>query len=450
MEKSIQLKNLRIIINFIFLEIFKGTFNRGFFKLKANKIIFSILLFIVYCVYFYTNLYQAAILNSSDPSSSMETIKYLISSFTNTTLIISILIFLIVNNTFNLNTTTLFTIKRLPFTDKEISLSQKIFRSLLGLVIFEFLLIVMLPSLVLIEVSVIEIIIYIIFIHIVFLIGYFTCQIISTLFYSNIGFFLYNTFLIAYSMFYMFNLRFKIDRFIATSDLIVNTNNLILLLAISLLVLAVLLLIIYFSKNKDHIFISSNFVKLKVIQGHKNFVLLSFIRTKKFIILISLIVLSGIIMLIGFRTYSNLLYLSFLYLVVPFVGISYSDNNYNFKSIFSIYGITFFKEYILIQLTNIILVIPLIIMLYFYTDWNESLKLIMLFVTLFNISVSMGLIFPKKLSSINETFATLMSIILSVVVVATINNFNYVFISMVISNILILLILVQGSEKKWQ
>lgn len=447
MEKSIQLRNLRIIINFIFDEVFKGILNRGFFKLKANKIIFPLVLFIMYCAYFYTNLYQAAILNSNGPSGSIETIKYLISSFTNTTVIISILIFLIVNITFNLNTTTLFTLKRLPFTNKEISLAQKIFKGFLGLAIFEFLLIVMLPSLVLIQISAVDIIIYILFIHIVFLIGYFTCQMFSSFFSSNKGFFLYNASLIVCSIFYMFNIRFKIDRVVATSSLIINTYSLLTMLIVSIILLITILFIVYYSKNKDHIFIKSEFFNIKVINGHKNFVLLSLIRTKKFIILVSLIFFSGIIMLVGFRTNSNLLYLSFLYLVIPFVGISYSDNNYNFKFTLKMYGINFLKEYVLIQLTNIIFVIPLILMLYFYQDKNESIKLIILFVTLFNISISMGLIFPKKLSSINETFATLMSIILSVVVVATISNVSYVFISMIISNILMLIILVQGSDK---
>ena len=63
--------------------------------------------------------------------------------------------------------------------------------------------------------------------------------------------------------------------------------------------------------------------------------------------------------------------------------------------------------------------------------------------TLFNISLSMGLIFPKQTSSVNETFSTLTSIILSVLVIAIINNTAFVLLALIISSLILLLILRQ-------
>lgn len=137
---------------------------------------------------------------------------------------------------------------------------------------------------------------------------------------------------------------------------------------------------------------------------------------------------------------SAITYNIYIYLIVPFNGISYSNANYAFRHTLIRYNISIMRECFLIQITNIVITIPIFISsLVNY----ENFVMILFSLTLFNISLSMGLIFPKQTSSVNETFSTLTSIILSVLVIAIINNTAFVLLALIISSLILLLILRQ-------
>ncbi|MCR1926396.1 hypothetical protein [Enterococcus gallinarum] len=438
-------KNIFKIVDFFITETFKGVLNQGFFKTKSNRILLSIGFLLLYVFYFYMNVKQAAILSSGTNSVDSETTTYLISSFSNTILILSILVFLIVNSTFSLSPTTLFTIKKLPFSNKEITIAQKVFKVLLGLIIFEVLLVVMLPSLTMITLSLTNLFLFFVTTHIVFLVGFLVCQLVFSLSFFiirsfKIRIYTFNIFFSIFSVFYMFYLRFKIDTFIVSSEIIINTQSLFffLLTQICLMGLNILLLLSIASDNET--FIRESYTLVPNFIKTKNFVILAFFRSKKFILIFILVISISVANIVVVKSMSAITYNIYIYLLVPFNGILYSSANYTFRHTLIRYNISIVREFFLIQITNIVLSIP--ILLSSLVNY-ENFVMFLFSLTLFNISLSMGLIFPKQTSSVNETFSTLTSIILSVLVIAIINNTAFVLLALTISSLILLVILRQ-------
>lgn len=439
------LKNISKIVNFFITETFKGLTNQGFFKTKANRVLLSTGFIILYVLYFYMNVKQAAILSNGTSSADFETITYLISSFTNTILILSILVFLIVNSTFNLSPVTLFTIKKLPFSNREITISQKVFKVLIGLIIFEVLLIVMLPSLTMISISLISLILFFIITHIVFLVGFLTCQLIFSIIFFvipsyKIRIYTLNIFFSVYSVFYMFYLRFKIDTFVVSSAIIITNEALLYFLFIMLFLMVVNIVFLLNIGSDNETFIRGNFFRIPNLVKTKNFAILSFFRSKKLLMVFLLVISISLANLILVKSISAVTYNIYIYLLVPFNGILYSSANYRFRHTLIRYNISILREFTLIQVTNIVLAIPIILTC--VVD-IENIVMVLFSMTLFNISLSMGLIFPKQTSSINETFSTLTSIILSVLVITIINNTAFVFFALIISSLILLVIIRQ-------
>jgi hypothetical protein len=448
MISSQPLKNISKIVKFFITETFKGVTNRGFFKTKANKVLLSTGFIILYVLYFYMNVKQAAILSNGTSSADFETITYLISSFTNTILILSILVFLIVNSTFTLSPITLFTIKKLPFSNKEITISQKVFKALLGLIIFEVLLIVMLPSLTMISISLISLILFFISTHIVFLIGFLMCQLIFSLSFFiipsfKIRIYTLNIFFSIYSVFYMFYFRFKIDTFVVSSGIIITNEVLLYFLFIMLFLMVVNVVLLLNIGSDNEAFIRENFSRIPNLVRTKNFAMLSFFRSKKLLVIFLLVISISLANLFLLKSISAVTYNIYIYLLVPFNGILYSSANYKFRHTLIKYNISILREFVLIQITNIVLAVPIILAC--IVD-IENFVMILFSMTLFNISLSMGLIFPKQISSVNETFSTLTSIVLSMLVITIINNTAFVFLAFIISSLVLLVILRQENR----
>ncbi|WP_368739926.1 hypothetical protein [Enterococcus casseliflavus] len=445
MIRSQLYKNIFMIVNFFITETFKGVLRQGFLKTRLNRFLLSFGFLFLYVLYFYINVKQAAILSSGTNSVDPETTTYLVSSFSNTILILSILVFLIVNSTFSLNSTTLFTIKKLPFSNKEVSIAQKAFKVILGLIIFEILLVVMLPSLTMVNISIAELLIFFITTHIVFIVGFLSCQLIFSLSFFiiqsfKIRIYTLNVIFSMFTVFYMFYLRFKIDTFVVSSGVIINTKSLLFFMLIMLLIMVIVTLFSLNISSDNEAFIRENYTLTPNHFKIKNFVILSFFRSKKFLLLLFLVISICLANLIVLKSMSAITYNIYIYLIIPFNGILYSNANYAFRHTLIRYNISILREFFLIQITNIVITIPIFISsLVNY----ENFVMILFSLTLFNISLSMGLIFPKQTSSVNETFSTLTSIILSVLVIAIINNTTFVLLALIISSLILLLILRQ-------
>lgn len=153
MIKSNQLNNIILIINFLIREIFKSIVNNNFFKSKINRAIFFTLGILAYIGYIYINISQFYIFNSSD---DIRLAKQLVSSFVNVTIITSGLIYLFIDITFNLSSRSLFLLKCLPFSLKEISIAKVTFKLFLSMLIYEVIIIVALPLFTLTHMSVIQ------------------------------------------------------------------------------------------------------------------------------------------------------------------------------------------------------------------------------------------------------------------------------------------------------
>lgn len=166
--------------------------------------------------------------------------------------------------------------------------------------------------------------------------------------------------------------------------------------------------------------------------------MLSFFRSKKL-----LVISISLVNLFLLKSISAVTYNIYIYLLVPFNGILYSSANYKFRHTLIKYNITILREFVLIQITNIVLAVPIILAC---TVDIENFVMILFSMSLFNVSLSMGLIFPKQISSVNLTFSTLTSIILSILVIAIINNTAFVFLAFIISSVVLLVILRQENR----
>jgi hypothetical protein len=195
--------------------------------------------------------------------------------------------------------------------------------------------------------------------------------------------------------------------------------------------------------SDNEAFIRENFSRIPNLVRTKNFAMLSFFRSKKLLVIFLLVISISLSNLFLLKSISAVTYNIYIYLLVPFNGILYSSANYKFRHTLIKYNISILREFVLIQITNIVLAVPIILAC--IVD-IENFVMILFSMTLFNISLSMGLIFPKQISSVNETFSTLTSIVLSMLVITIINNTALVFLAFIISSLVLLVILRQENR----
>ena len=141
MINSLKFSNVLDILKFFYTDTFYGLFNRPFFKSNINLYGSIVVVILLYLGYFYLNMVQLTTLSNGaknlETSHIMIAAKMTLSSYFNITLILSAFLFILVNSTVGLSKNSLFFAKTLPFSEREISVSQKIFKLSVALAIFE-------------------------------------------------------------------------------------------------------------------------------------------------------------------------------------------------------------------------------------------------------------------------------------------------------------------------
>lgn len=427
MIKSNQLNNIILIINFLLREIFKSIVNNNFFKSKINRAIFFTLGILAYIGYIYINISQFYIFNSSD---DIRLAKQLVSSFVNVTIITSGLIYLFIDITFNLSSRSLFLLKCLPFSLKEISIAKVTFKLFLSMLIYEVIIIVALPLFTLTHMSVIQFVEIFIIIHLIMVDCFLVLEIIVhrllMKYIPNIlGYTIYTCSIISFCVLYFVHLRFKIDIWVYHSSYHINFMLFILLIA-SIIMLFGSIVTLYLSSESDTSYKMKNYlnIRLSIDRTVFNVIFLAIIRQKKLVYIFFLTILASVLGLIYFGWTQSLQIFYFLYPSMLVVGIFYASSTYKVRKFFNLYRISIMKEFMYLVISQIVLVLPMALLPMIVDLPMNYIYIGFMVITLTIIS---GFIFPAFESSINESTSSLLTFFIVIMISFLLSKPQYLF-----------------------
>ena len=151
MRSSPSSKNILCLLKFFYNDTFHGLFNRPFFRSRLNRYGLLLLLTAAYLGYFYLNMVQLSTLTTNAKEADQATLllagKMTLSSYFNVVFILGTFMFILLNATVSLNRNSLFFAKTLPFSEREVNVSQRLFKLSVALVFFELLMIIVAPAL---------------------------------------------------------------------------------------------------------------------------------------------------------------------------------------------------------------------------------------------------------------------------------------------------------------
>lgn len=453
MKNLIRLKNILTIVRLFSDEVFHNVFSSSFFKRKRNIFLILFILLCLYLGFYYLNMDSLSHINQH-PSRDIKMIRLFLSSVTNLTIIIGGFIFELVDTTFGVNFSMIYLIKTLPFTDREISSAVKIFKIFIGLIIFELIFAVVIPAFSVIAIPLTNMMIIFLIEHILFILVFYIWNFISNGIIKKIlpeilASTLVNIVIIIINTIYFFSWRFSIDNWASNSLWHISLSYLIITLLTVLVVSAFIILgLEYIFPFTDEVYIKRAFIKFfRITPISISVVTLAMIRVKRYLYLL------GIIFLIGVAAFfqTNNLNTSvqafiFIYPIFSTIGLSYADSIYLFKKMFSFVGMSWSKEFVYLNLTALFINIPVLLLVIIQTT-NTNVLVVMLSLFIFNMSLLLGILFPKRSSSINETLSTILLIFTLGAIGMMINKFYYVASFYAISLITLILILRMEAKK---
>lgn len=185
MTNSLKFKNILCILKFFYNDTFHGLFNRPFFKRKINRYGLILILIFLYLGYFYLNMVELNTLSKNihgiNNADLMVAAKMTLSSYFNVVLILSGFLFILINSTVSLSKNSLFFAKTLPFSEKEVSVSQMIFKLSVALALFELLIIIVIPTLKLIPMNIFTACLVLMTLHTLFIASFILFELLYTL-----------------------------------------------------------------------------------------------------------------------------------------------------------------------------------------------------------------------------------------------------------------------------
>lgn len=167
--------NILTLLLFYFRASFQGLLGHSFFRYKVNRYAIACLAIVSYIFYFYINIVEFAKLGRVGRLYDFEDLKTIISlsvlSYNNLSIIVGLLIFLLANGVLALRKSSLFLAKTLPFEEKEVYWSVKLFKLAVALLFFELFFIVLMPGLGVLQSPIIAVTLFM-SCHIWFLVAY--------------------------------------------------------------------------------------------------------------------------------------------------------------------------------------------------------------------------------------------------------------------------------------
>lgn len=417
---SLKLTNVLILLKFFFNNALQGILNRPFFKKKVNIYGFVCMVLIIYIGYFYLNIVEVSELSENityiDEDEYIMLSKITMSSFFNIILILSVGIILLINLTINLNKNSVFFAKTLPFLNKEVIVSNILFKLSVALIIFEIVVVMVVPALKLMSRNLFTMVFIFSTLHVLFIAVFFVIELIySSILRDKIGSvrwmlsFALDVLMVIFMTTHFVVTRFKVDAWIALQQASVFQMTSILFVS-SLLIglISFLINIKYISVN--NIYVRSNYFKF----GFPTFNIIlattlpAIIRSKNFLYFIAFLLVVSISSYVQVGVSAMFQILMFVLPLFGVIAINYADSTDKVRKFFNLYRITPVRELSSILVVGLILLIPTLI-LGFVEGQND--KLYLYGINIFIVSILIGFLFPKSQSNINETIASVLAII---------------------------------------
>lgn len=345
-----------------------------------------------------------------------------ISSFFNICIILASYIEILINSTFNLNLNSLFITKVLPYSNKEVHLAIKLFKTAVGFLIYELFLLILVPSLNLIRLSPIGLLLFIIAVNLVYIDIFLTLDLLREILIKiavkisqaiNSVFSICLFLLISY---YFFDLRFKLEMMIGNSslslfELVINYFCFVVITLLVVVVLSLRLRVDITTSRKMRFF-------KYTIPGFDfglQPTMLSLVRNRLFIYLSGMLLLLITISFIQATKENTLQLCLFLLPAINIVGLSYYDTTFELRRLYPFYRISVFREIKSLIMVGITLNIPLLmIALFELQDIGDFIFGLDIFLA----SIVIGFAFPREQGVLNETISAILIIIIAIVLLS--------------------------------
>lgn len=455
MINSLKFSNVLDILKFFYTDTFHGLFNRPFFKSKINLYSSIVVVILLYLGYFYLNMVQLTTLSNGtknlETSHIMIAAKMTLSSYFNVTLILSAFLFTLVNSTVGLSKNSLFFAKTLPFSEREISVSQKIFKLSVALAIFELVIIIVAPALKLIPMSIFTALLVLLTLHITFIAGFLIFELLYALTLRRATgtkrlslTFLLDLIIIILSTVHLVATRYKID------DWVSQQKESIFQITLTIFgVSAIIAIIAYLINNKflakDHVYIQSNYFNLRipVIKIGLSTTMPAVIRSKNFLYFwgLAIVITIGSILQNGIA--DTLQTLVFLLPILGISAISYADATLSVRKLFNLYQIKPINELLSLFWVSIILMLPALLVGIIVV---KSIDPYLYGVSIFIGAMITGFLFPKSQSNINETISSVLTFVIIIILSSLININDALYPALVVLLVVLYLILKKEYE----
>ncbi|KRM70531.1 hypothetical protein FC48_GL001702 [Ligilactobacillus murinus DSM 20452 = NBRC 14221] len=452
MKKSTLLSNAFTLFKFYLNDTLSGLLHHPILRNKLTRIILVFGGVIFYLWYFYINMRSFSNLGDVNIFPKLATLtKVTIISYINMFLILGLYISTFINTTLNFNNTNLFITNLLPFSKKEITLGQKLFKLSVSLVLFELCLIIVFPFFTRIAIiSLLDLILLLLIFHHCFILSFLAVDAIYSFVLkfisikatklSSIVTFIFDIFIIAIATLYMLVYRFPVENIIGHSSVSISFIILTTYILTFLIILTIITIILKFNLYtpiyfKRKIFLSSiSLSKLGLL-----YTLPAIFRQKNFIYSLTTIAIMSIITWVQSGIHASLYIFCNFYFLINITGINYASSTIKFRKFYSFYRISTINEFISLILSAVVLSIPQLIVLTYLRDTQNS---ILITYSFFAIALIFGFLFPKFNGILNEIFSVSLSMILIFVIYQLLTS-NSVFISIVIILFAILFIILQ-------
>lgn len=427
---SVTLKNILVLLKLFYNNTFHGVFNRPFFKHKRNRYGFIFVLVVIYIGYFYLNIIEIEQLGRGlyimDDAEYLYLSKITMSSFFNVILMISVIIAIFIHRTISLNRNALFFAKTLPFSEKEVIMSYMIFKLSVAIMLFEIIIIIMVPALKLMSTHLFVMLFVFITMHALFIAVFFIMEMIYAVISRTKGIILRNilSFLVDITFIFLLfthflTIRFTIDRWVGMQAMTVAQMVSIVFMS-SVMIGSLALLLNYTYIVKDDMQLKPQYFKVGIPSFH---IILpttipAIVRNKNFFYFIGLFLVVSLSAFIQAGRQGMLESLVFIMPLFGFIAITYADATNHVRKVFHLYRIKPIIELSSLVLSTLVLVLP--------TLWlgfvqGEGFILYVYSINIFIGAVLIGFLFPKSESNVNETIATLLLMIVVIVLSLLVN-----------------------------
>ncbi|MGT2959238.1 hypothetical protein [Streptococcus bovimastitidis] len=444
MIKSIHYMNILEIVKLFINDSFHGFIKRPIFKNKIGIYGLLTTFLILYCFYFYINAVEFVNLGQNRGNYTFEELKIAqklsITSYSDLSFVFGILIFHLSEAIIQVKSSSLFTIKSLPYHKNELKYAVQFFKLGTSAIFFELFFIIMMPGLQIIGNVIISTLLFFTC-HFSFFNGYMLSLFyynsfnkIFISYYSKLKNFLTVAFLCL--TFYFFYIgRFKLETFL--SKLI----NQPIYLTIICFVFNIIIVFIFLSipyRNIENQFLKSTYYYLPFSRYLPN-EYKGLMRTKLYIVSQIVLTVTCLYSLIvaDFMTMLSIFGQLFPFLNVVF--LHYFDSTAKVRKIYNLLNVSILKELFKVSICVVVFQIPLIILgFYLPGRYHDFLWGILLAFA----AIIIGALFPKSSSTLNETVSTFL-LFLTVVMILIMKNYLLPMIFVIVIFIAIILYLLK-------